>query len=166
MPRGVDPFAPAPRQRREIPYEFVLERLEMLGLTTKPMFGSHGVYLDERVLFILRRKGDVDDGVWLAFEPEHEPALKALLPGLSKIQRLGNVRAWRKLAANSPSFEDDVLRVCALVLAGDTRIGKLPDRLKAKRKGTLTSRAKPAQTSKARAPRKAPARATKAKRAR
>ena len=165
MPRGVDPFAPAPRPRREVPYEFVLERLERLGLTTKPMFGSLGVYLEERVLFILRRKGDVDDGVWLAFEPEHEPALKALLPGLSKIERLGNVRAWRKLAANSPSFEDDVLRACALVLAGDTRIGKLPDRLK-KRKGALTSSPKPVRASNARAQRKAPARATKAKRAR
>ena len=166
MPRGVDPFAPAPRQRREIPYEFVLERLARLGLTTKPMFGSLGVYLDERVLFILRRKGDADDGMWLAFEPEHEAALKALLPGLSKIERLGNVRAWRKLAASSPSFEDDVLRVCALVLAGDMRIGKLPDRLKAKRKGAPAPGAEPTRAGKTRAPRKAPARATKVKRAR
>jgi hypothetical protein len=163
MPRGVDPFAPAPRRPREIPYEFVLERLAPLGLTTKPMFGSLGVYQDERVLFILRRKGDVDDGVWLAFEPEHEAALNALLPGLSKIERLGNVRAWRKLAAHSPSFEDDVLRVCALLLAGDMRIGKLPDRLKAKRKPTPGVHAEPARPGKARTPRKAPARASKAK---
>ena len=137
MPR-IDPFAPVQKRKaaREIAYDFVLDRLAPLEPSTRPMFGSTGVYLEERVICILRKKGDADDGVWLCFEPEVEGDVLALLPTLKRIDRLGNVRNWRKLAANSPSFEDDVLKACALLLAGDTRIGKLPDRLKAKRKAS------------------------------
>lgn len=146
MPR-IDPFAVAhrPKPTRPIAYDFVLDRLAPLAPITRPMFGSHGVYLDERVICILRHKGDPDDGVWVCFEPEAENEVLALLPNLKRIERLGHIRNWRKLAASSPSFEDDVLKVCALLLAGDTRIGKLPDRLKAKRKA-------PAATSKAGGP--------------
>jgi hypothetical protein len=129
MPR-LDPYAPSEKRKREIPFDFVLERLAPLAPTTRAMFGATGVYLDERVVFILRKKGDSDDGVWLCFEPERESEVLALLPRLARIDVLGNVRAWRKLAANSESFEDDVLYACKLLLAGDTRIGKLPDRLK------------------------------------
>jgi hypothetical protein len=176
MARPVDLFAPAPAKRRVVPYEFVLEQLAPLGPTTKPMFGSLGVYLDERVVFILRRKGDADDGVWLAFEPELEAEVLALFPALCPIEVLGKVRAWRKLAASSATFEDDALRVCKLLLSGDTRLGKLPERLKAKRK-LASKTAKPRAVSgpgakpggersvKPRPPHKSPARA-KAKPAR
>jgi hypothetical protein len=151
MPR-LDPFAPTSKKQREIPFDFVLERLEPLGPTTRAMFGSTGVYLDERVICILRKKGDVDDGIWVCFEPEHHDAVQELLPTLQRIERLGNVRNWRKLSASLPSFEDDVLRMCQLLLDGDTRIGKLPDRLKkAKRKAAAAetpARAPAARTKK------------------
>jgi hypothetical protein len=133
MPR-IDPFAPLAGKKRDIPFDFVLDQLEPLGPTTRAMFGSTGVYLDERVVFILRKKGDSDDGVWVCFEPSVEAEVRELLPALQHIDVLGNVRAWRKLAASHPNFEDDVLRACKLLLAGDTRLGKLPDRLKAKQR--------------------------------
>lgn len=136
MPR-LDPFAPLVHKQRDIPFDFVLERLEPLGPTTRAMFGSTGVYLDERVICILRKKGDRDDGVWLCFEPERQEEVLQLLPALQRIDVLGHVRNWRKLSATSPSFEEDVLRMCRLLLDGDTRIGKLPDRLKAKKKAAL-----------------------------
>lgn len=170
MPR-IDPFAPVTKTKpaREIAYDFVLDRLAPLAPSTRPMFGSHGVYLEERVICILRKKGDGDDGVWVCFEPELEAEVLALLPTLKRIDRLGNVRNWRKLAANSSSFEDDVLKVCALLLAGDTRIGKLPDRLKAKRKALSKPKATKPDASRSRASadkpsqRAEPAKRTKAK---
>jgi hypothetical protein len=135
MPR-VDPFAPSEKKKREIPFDFVLEQLAPLSPTTRAMFGATGVYLGERVVFILRKKGDSDDGVWLCFEPEVEAEVLTLLPRLARIGVLGNVRSWRKLAASSESFEDDVLYACKLLRAHDTRIGKVPDRLKAKKRAT------------------------------
>jgi hypothetical protein len=148
MPR-LDPFAPLVRKQRDIPFDFVLERLEPLGPTTRAMFGSTGVYLGERVVFILRKKGDSDDGVWVCFEPEVEAEVAALLPALQHIDVLGNVRSWRKLAASHASFEDDVLYACKLLLAGDTRLGKLPDRLKAKHRAAAKQSMQPKPVTKA-----------------
>ena len=159
MPR-LDPYAPSAKKRREIAFDFVLERLEPLSPTTRPMFGSTGVYLDERVICILRQKGDSDDGVWLCFEPELESEVMALFPRLARIEVLGNVRSWRKLAASDDSFEDDVLQACKLLLAGDTRIGKLPDRLKAKKKAAqraLAEAQRPARRQNVAAPKSAKA---------
>jgi hypothetical protein len=137
MPR-IDPFAPITTKKRPIPFDFVLEQLAPLTPTVRAMFGSTGVYLDERVVFILRQKHDVDDGVWVCFEPELEAEVLALFPTLQRIEVLGNVRAWRKLSASSETFEDDVLRACKLLVSGDQRLGKLPDRLKAKKKKGVT----------------------------
>ena len=139
---GIDPFAVATTKRRAIPFDFVLEQLAPLRPTTRAMFGSTGVYLEERVVFILRQKGDSDDGVWVCYEPDVEAEVLALFPTLQCIDVLGNVRSWRKLSARSKTFEDDVLRACKLLVSGDQRLGKLPERLKAKkRKSAAPARA-------------------------
>jgi hypothetical protein len=137
MPR-IDPYAPVATKQRSIPFEFVLEQLAPLSPTVRAMFGSTGVYLGERVVFILRQKRDVDDGVWVCFEPELEAEVLSLFPALQRIEVLGNVRAWRKLSASSETFEDDVLRACKLLVSGDQRLGKLPERLKTKRTKSAT----------------------------
>jgi hypothetical protein len=62
------------------------------------------------------------------------------------------VRNWRKLAARHPSFEDDVLKACALVRDGGP-LGKTPDRKKAKKARRTTERA-PATRKAARSPAK------------
>lgn len=131
MPR-FDPYAPAERAKRVVPYDFVLDQLATLAPTTRAMFGATAVYLEERIVFLLRKKGDSDDGVWLCFEPAVAAEVSELLPRLCTIDVLGTVRSWRKLAASSEQFEDDVLLACKLLREGDTRIGKIPDRLKKK----------------------------------
>lgn len=129
-----DYYAPSTTTKRPIAYEFVLDALARVEPTTRAMFGSTGVYVGERVLFILRQKGDSDDGVWLAFESAAEAEVYALFPRLKPIDVLGNVRSWRKLSAHDESFEEDVLKACRLVCSGDTRLGKVPDRQKKKTK--------------------------------
>ena len=104
------------------------------------MFGSTGVYLDERVVFILRQKGDADDGVWIAYEPEREQEVLALLPNATRIGRIPNARGWRKLAAASPSFEDDVLHACRIARAEDSPLGKIPVRQAKKKRPVSTPR--------------------------
>jgi predicted DNA-binding protein (MmcQ/YjbR family) len=121
-------FAARERPTKPIAHDFVLEELHALAPTTNPMFGCTAVYVGERIVFILRGRGDADDGVWVAFEPTRELEIMAALPTLTAITAIPNARGWRKLAQSSPSFEDDVLRACAMVRAGDSPIGKVPAR--------------------------------------
>ncbi|HEX5659472.1 MAG TPA: hypothetical protein VFX59_19890 [Polyangiales bacterium] len=147
-----DLFAPA-RPGPSVAFEFVLDALEGLPLSTRAMFGSTAVYVGEQVVFILRKRGDGDDGVWLAFEPGREDEVQRALPNLVRIDALPNVRNWRKLAASHPSFEDDVNQACALVRQGGL-LGKTPDRQKAKKARRTAERTPTARKAKPRTPRK------------
>lgn len=129
--RGVDdPLArsgAAARKPRTVPHAFVLEELGSLDPRTKPMFGCEAVYVEERIVFVLRDKGDSDDGVWLAFDPSRLEDVRAAFPRLRRIDVFGDgVRGWLKLSASDPSFEDDVLDACARVRSGSTLLGKVP----------------------------------------
>jgi len=125
-----DPFEQAPtRARKSVPFPFVLDELASLDPFTRPMFGCLAVYVGERIVLILRDKGpaDADSGVWVGFAPEHEEAVGTLLPRLEPIEIFeGKVSGWKKLSSRSPLFEDDVMRVCAMIQENDRRIGKIP----------------------------------------
>ncbi len=121
-------------------YSFVLEELQSLlspdRLRTRAMFGSHGVYVDEKIVFIVRRKGDSDDGLWVALsDPSHVPSLTKNFPALRVIdmfkQRAFN--DWLKLPETADGFEELALELCGLVAKRDTRIGKIPKGRKKKR---------------------------------
>jgi len=134
--RGVrDPFA-APKKTKRIPHDFVLDALESRSPRTRPMFGCEAIYLDERIVFVLRDKGDSDDGVWLAFEPSRAAEVRAMFPRLRSIDIFGDgVGGWLKLSAKDPDFEEDALAACALLVNGSELIGKIP-----KKKRPLSAR--------------------------
>jgi hypothetical protein len=93
------------------------------------MFGCLAVYVKEKIVFILRDKriDTPDDGVWLATTPEHHESLRQEFPNMRSILLFGKeVTDWQVLRSDAPDFEESVLRACALVLAGDVRIGKIP----------------------------------------
>ena len=119
-------FAP----KKKIPFDWVLGELESLEPTTNPMFGCTAVYVEEKIVFILRDRPThrEDNGVWVATTREHHASLRKDLPTLRRIGDLaaGAETGWQILPANEESFEDEVLRACAFVLRGDRRIGKIP----------------------------------------
>jgi hypothetical protein len=121
---------------KKLPFDFVLQELEDLGPFTRPMFGCHAVYVEERIVFILRDKKDprADDGVWVATTHEHHRALKKVLPSLRSITVLagGAVTGWQNLPADSEDFEESVLRACEMVRRGDPKIGKVPGKRRKK----------------------------------
>lgn len=123
---------------KRVPFEFLLEELEPLAPWTRPMFGCHAVYVDERIVFILRDKKHprCDDGVWVATTREHHASLRRELPSLRSVQVLagGAETGWQVLPAEADDFEDSVLRACAMVRAGDPRIGKIPASRKSRRR--------------------------------
>lgn len=132
---SLDRFAEAPTGRRaaKIPFDFVLEALAPVSPTTRPMFGCTAVYVGERIVFALRKKqGDAhDSGVWLATTEAHHASLRAEFPSLRSIAVLGDgVTGWQNLPEADDDFEESALRACALVRAGDPRIGKVPARKK------------------------------------
>lgn len=115
----------APAKPRTVPFEFVLEELADLEPWTRPMFGCTAVYVEQRIVFVLRSgKKDDDNGVWVATTKEHHGSLRRELPNLRSITVFGvGETGWQVLPLEADDFEESVLRACALVRAGDARIG-------------------------------------------
>jgi hypothetical protein len=134
--RDPDALFAAKKAARKVPFDFVLAELEALEVWTRPMFGCHAVYVDERIVFALRDKKNprCDDGVWIATTREHHESLRRELPSLRSIQVLaaGGVTGWQMLPADAEDFEESVLAACALVRKGDGRIGKVPGKKRPK----------------------------------
>jgi hypothetical protein len=129
VPRDPDALFATRRRAKETPFGFVLDEIADLHPWTRPMFGCVAVYVEEKIVFCLRDKKDSprDNGVWLATTKEHHASLRRELRSMRSIAVLGvAVTGWQVLPATSTDFEESVLRACALVRAGDPRIGKVP----------------------------------------
>jgi len=130
------------KPRKRVPYEFVLDALAELAPRTNPMFGCLAVYVGDQIVLILREKPgpSPDNGVWLATTVEHHESLRREFPSMRSIEVLGkDVTGWQVLPADAPDFEAAAMRACALVLARDPRIGKVP---KSRRTPTANPRSK------------------------
>jgi hypothetical protein len=117
------------KERKTIPYEFVLDALMPLAPRTRPMFGCLAVYVGAKIVLVLRDKGgaEADNGVWLATTKDHHESLRGDFPHMRSIQVLGKaVTGWQVLPADAPDFEESALRACELIGARDPRIGKVP----------------------------------------
>lgn len=119
----------AAKQRKVIPHEFVLDAIVALSPETRPMFGCLAVYVEDKIVLILRDKPKEtqDNGVWLATTKEHHESLRREFPNMRSIQVLGkDVTGWQVLPAEAPDFEEAALRACDLIATRDPRIGKVP----------------------------------------
>ena len=119
----------APAKRKAVPYRFVLETLEVLRPRTKPMFGCTAVYVEEKVVLILRERqaSPADNGVWLATTEAHHASLRREFPNMRSIEVFGKgLTGWQVLPADTPDFEESALRACELIAERDPRIGKVP----------------------------------------
>lgn len=116
--------------RRQTPFSFVAEALEQLDPLLKPMFGCTAIYVDGKMMLILREKEDhvVDNGVWIATSFEHHESLRKEFPSMRHVNLLagGNPTRWQNLGAEHDDFESMAMRAVKLVLKGDQRIGIVP----------------------------------------
>lgn len=128
------------KQKKPIPFEFILEELASLEPWTRPMFGCTAVYVGDKIVLILRDKTgkDPDNGVWIATTTDHHASLKQDLPIMRSIKIFadGGPTGWQNLPSSSPDFEENALKVCQLIREDDERVGKVP-----KRKSKRSSRA-------------------------
>ena len=123
----------AVKQRKPVPHEFVLDAIAPLSPVTRSMFGCLAIYVQDKIVLILRDKPGLtaDNGVWLATTAEHHQSLRREFPNLRSIEVLGKqagkkITGWQVLPADAEDFEEAALRACGLILAGDPRIGKVP----------------------------------------
>lgn len=126
----------AVKKRKIVPHEFVLDAIAPASPHTRPMFGCLAVYVEDKIVLILRdkRESAADNGVWLATTKEHHASLRREFPNMRSIRVLGKkVTGWQVLPADAPDFEEAALRACQLVVDRDPRIGKVPGPRRASR---------------------------------
>ena len=133
--------------RKNIPFEFVFDYLMPLEPLVKPMFGLWAIYLNEKIVLILRQRKDFPDtnGVWIATSLEHHKSLKSDMPSLRSISTYSDgikETEWQVLPADADDFEISVRKVCDLIKHSDHLIGRIPKprKNKAKTKRTLNSK--------------------------
>ncbi|HUN70847.1 MAG TPA: hypothetical protein VMU52_00955 [Steroidobacteraceae bacterium] len=137
--RGRHPFDDAilaARREKPVPHEFVLHEIASLSPETRQMFGCLAVYVGDRIVLILRdkRQSPADNGVWLATTLEHHASLRRDFPQMRSIRVFGKEPTqWQVLPADDDDFEAAARRACRLLLAGDPRIGKVPEARAARR---------------------------------
>jgi hypothetical protein len=158
---SLDDTAFAIKPRKAVPFEFVLDAIAPLSPVTRSMFGCLAVYVEDKIVLILRDKRDgtagngtadnakADNGVWLATTEEHHQSLQREFPNMRSIQVFGKkVTGWQVLPAAANDFEEAALRACELVLARDPRIGKVPGARRASRSGTKQAARSPKRVKK------------------
>ena len=125
MPRIAKP-------KQKTPHGFVVEALMPLNPEVRRMFSGFAVYLDNRIVCMLREsaKQPRDNGMWLVLSDGTDPADRGLrreFPSLRPIELLGgNIGHWLLIPSDSEEFEAEALHACELMLRHDARIGRVP----------------------------------------
>ena len=130
------------KKKTSVPFEFVLEHLYSVDVEIRPMFGCFALYVNNKIVLILRKKMNfiTDNGVWLATNKEHHNSLKQLFPSMRSINVFGGKESnWQNLPDDANDFEEMVLLACELIRRGDNRIGR-ETRAKARRKNIKTKK--------------------------
>ena|SRR5882672_1613381 len=131
---------PKPVRLKKSPaFSFVLDELEDSPLAgrirTRPMFGSHAVYVDAKIVFILRQRNNPktirDNGIWVAMLPEFTDSVRKEFPALRPIELFAarsrtGFTGWLSLPDTDDAFEQSALALCRLLVHGDKRLGKIP----------------------------------------
>jgi len=96
------------------------------------MFSGYAVYLGDRIVCMLRDhiNSPKDNGLWLVLSESANPADRALrneFPSLRPIELLGKqISHWLVIPSDGPTFEEEALHACDLLLHHDSRIGRVP----------------------------------------
>ena len=129
-----------PARPKKLPaFSFVLDELGDSPLSgrirTRPMFGSHAVYVDQKIVFILRQRDHPktirDNGIWVAMLPEFMGSVRKEFPALRPIELFAaksrtGFAGWLNLPDTDDGFEQSALALCRLLIRGDKRLGKIP----------------------------------------
>lgn len=110
------------------PYDFVFDYLPR-HIVVKPRFGMHYVYLDKKIVLMLRKtgKGDGLNGIFVATVKAHHQTLLKDVPALKGFTLDTGEKYeshWKFLPEEDGAFEKSAIKICELISRGDNRIGK------------------------------------------
>ena len=110
------------------PYDFVFDYLPSRTVV-KSRFGMHYVYLDKKIVLMLRKtgKGDGLNGIFVATVKAHHLTLINDVPALTGFTLDTGERYeshWKFLSEEDDAFERSAIKICELISHGDKRIGK------------------------------------------
>lgn len=110
-----------------MPFEFLLDYLYPLEPTIKQMFGTHSIYIDEKIYLAARQreKNPIDNGIWIGTEMEHHESLIAQFPSVRYLKAIP-MKKWLILPETAEDFEEVAIAICELIKLDDPRIGVLP----------------------------------------
>ncbi len=117
------------KQKPALPFSFIFDYLYPLEYTTKPMFGCRSVYINDKIVLILRERSKSPElnGIWIATERKHHESLRELFPSMKSILALGrHPTNWQMIHEAEDDFEASAILLCKLIKQGDVRIGKIP----------------------------------------
>src|SRR5882672_7061333 len=94
---------------KAIPYDFILDYLPP-NVVVRPMFGMHYIYLDKKIMLILRNVNKNRDlnGIWIATSKEHHQSLENEIPAMTDfILDNGEMHDsdWRLIREEEDDFE-------------------------------------------------------------
>lgn len=121
---------------KNLAFSFIYDYIYPLNPIIKPMFGCHAYYVGEKIMLIVRKKDTHPEanGVWIATDFPHHESLKKEFKNLSSVYILSEGKAetaWQMIHEDDEHFEEEVIKLCELILKNDLRIGRIP---KAKKK--------------------------------
>lgn len=113
---------------KAVPYDLVFDYLPQ-NVVVRPMFGMYYIYLNKKIMLILRKAGkNIDmNGVWVATTKQHHQSLEKEIPAMADfVLDNGEMHDsdWRLLKYDHDDFESAAIQVCELISHGDKRIGK------------------------------------------
>ena len=120
------------KPKQKTPHGFVVEALMPLNPEVRRMFSGFAVYLDNRIVCMLRDSANQprDNGMWLVLSDGTDPADRGLrreFPSLRPIELLGGkIGHWLLIPSDGPEFEAEAMHACELLLRRDSRIGRIP----------------------------------------
>src|ERR1700748_1367975 len=105
-----------------IPYEFVFDYLPG-NIIVEKMFGMHYIYLQRRIMMILRLRLNEPEfnGLWVATNKSHHESLQRDVPDLGHFFWAGNEQRgnWLLIQDGVDGFEEAAIKVCELISHGD-----------------------------------------------
>ena len=110
-----------------MPYDFFLELLYPLPLRQKKMFGVNAYYINEKIVFALRKKDEKteDNGIWIASKIKHHQKLRYKIKGLRAIKTYG-IKTWLVLPEDFEHFEEQANTIADLIKSDSELIGNIP----------------------------------------
>ncbi len=110
-----------------IPFEFVIDELFEFEPRVQRMFGAHGVYIGEKMYFVLREseKSVADNGIWIATDKQYHQNLKHRFPAIRNFAVM-KIKKWLILPVEAENFEETAMELCQLVKDGNPAIGIVP----------------------------------------